>query len=71
MANPIDGLKQAEPAKQYKSSKIAVVYMDGDKGPFRCDHCEYYIKENGCKIVEGFIDPAGCCNLYEPPDEDD
>lgn len=62
MAKPLEGLKESKPEK---SSKLTVVYMDGDKGPFRCDHCEYFSKPNGCHIVEGFIDPAGCCNLYE------
>jgi hypothetical protein len=49
-----------------KSTKQAVVYMTGDKGPFRCDHCEYFQVPRACKIVEGSIDPKGCCNLYEP-----
>ena len=65
MASPIDGLKAA---KSEKTSKAVVVYMDGDKGPFRCDHCEYFSKPNGCTKVEGFIDPAGCCNLYDSKD---
>lgn len=62
---PLKGLKEAKPEPFEKTSKASVVYMDGDKGPFRCDHCEYFSKPNGCKIVNGYIDPAGCCNLYE------
>lgn len=68
MAKELEGLKSAGPEKR---SKAVVVYMDGDKGPFRCDHCEYYTNPNKCEIVEGFIDPAGCCNLYESVEEDD
>lgn len=70
MAKPLEGLKDIQP-EQHQMSKLAVVYMDGDKGPFRCDHCEYYKDPNECEIVKGFIDPAGCCNLYETIDEDD
>lgn len=24
------------------------VYMNGEAGPFRCDHCEYYVNPNAC-----------------------
>ncbi len=24
------------------------VYMGGKAGPFRCDHCEYYVGANAC-----------------------
>lgn len=65
---PIHGLQAAEP-EQHQTSKESVVYMDGDQGPFRCDHCEYFIPPNACNLVKGFIDPAGCCNLFEK-DED-
>lgn len=64
----LEGLKSAVSAAPDKRDKAVVVYMDGDKGPFRCDHCEYFTKPNGCEIVEGFIDPAGCCNLFEQED---
>lgn len=52
-----------------KASQKAVVYMDSDEGPFRCDHCEYFSKPDKCRLVEGEIDPGGCCNLFEK-DED-
>ena len=60
----LKGLQDAEP-EQHQMSKAAVVYMDGDQGPFRCDHCEYWKNPNSCEIVAGYIDPAGCCNLFE------
>ena len=65
---PLASLKAAKPEEQHKSSKTAVVYMDGDKGPFKCSHCDYFSGPNGCRIVDGFIDPEGCCNLYEMED---
>lgn len=42
-----------------------VDYMYGDKGPFLCAHCRYFIKPSACAKVAGRIDPQGCCNLYE------
>jgi hypothetical protein len=65
MAEQVKGLQV-----HTKASQKSVVYMDGDEGPFRCDHCSYFIKPNACKIVEGDIDPAGCCNLYSKEDDD-
>ena len=61
MAKPLEGLKLA---RAEKSSQSTVVYMTGDKGPFRCDHCEYFYPPHECSKVSGTIDPAGCCNLY-------
>ncbi len=63
---PIEGLKSAKPEK---TSKSMVVYMDGDQGPFRCDNCEYFSSPNACIKVEGYIDPAGCCNLFDKDDD--
>ena len=42
-----------------------VVYMNGTQGPFRCDHCDYFIKPNACELVAGKIEGAGCCNKFE------
>lgn len=67
MAAPIEGLKSAN---SHKISKLTVVYMDGDKGPFKCSHCEYFSSPNACEKVKGFIDPEGCCDLYDPEDSD-
>lgn len=60
-AKPIEGLKSLA----HKTPKSMVVYMDGDKGPFKCANCEYFQDPSSCKKVEGKIDPEGCCNLYE------
>ena len=49
-----------------KVSQKSVVYMRGDEGPFRCDHCEYFGSPSSCRVVSGTIDPKGCCNLYDP-----
>lgn len=55
----------------YPSKKVPqplVVYMTSDMGPFECAHCTYFEAPSSCGIVDGDIDPKGCCNLYEPPD---
>lgn len=41
-------------------------YMGSDMGPFECQRCEHFDGQSSCNIVEGTIDPAGCCNLFEP-----
>lgn len=67
--NAVRGLKESYEEPE-KVDQEAVVYMSGRQGPFRCDHCEYFSAPNRCQIVEGDIDPAGCCNLFEKEDED-
>jgi len=51
--------------------KALVVYMTGDMGPFKCSNCCYFSEPNSCSVVEGEIDPEGCCNMYCPPNHDD
>lgn len=40
--------------------------MAAQKGPFRCDHCHEFRAPDGCIKVAGKIEPAACCNLYDP-----
>ena len=66
-------LNEAEKLK--KTSKQAN-YFGPERGPFRCDNCEYFhmipggrvrydAPETGeCEKVEGSIDGAACCNLF-------
>jgi len=74
MSDPsmMDGEDQGDGRKVDQS---IVLYMTGDQGPFRCDHCVNWQGNGKCAIVNGQIDPAGCCNLFEPgggePDEDE
>ncbi len=59
--------------KLHKLSKEepTVNYMGPEKGPFMCSHCEYFQGPSGCLKVKGYIDPQGCCNLYESVEEDE
>lgn len=61
----------SEEGEQEKVSQATVVYMTSDKGPFTCDNCYFWHDPNACKIVEGVIDPKGCCNLYESSQDQD
>lgn len=51
-----------------------VNYMGPEKGPFKCGHCEYFnAKGSFCTndVIQAPVEAEGCCNLYEPLDEDD
>ncbi len=61
----LEGLKKSGVEPKNLISQNAVLYMGGELGPFRCDHCEYWKAPASCHIVEGEIDPAGCCNMFE------
>jgi len=64
-------LKEEESQPDLGSEKIEqeiAVYMGPEKGPFRCDNCERFKAPRSCSIVEGDIDPKGCCNLFDPED---
>lgn len=49
-----------------KVDQKTVVYMTSDMGPFQCDHCEHFDAPKSCVMVQGDIDPGGCCNLFTP-----
>src|SRR5690242_15358948 len=43
-----------------------VSYMEPEAGPFECNNCQHFDPKGACEIVDGSIDPCGCCNLYKP-----
>lgn len=51
--------------------KAMVVYMGSEFGPFECQNCCHFQEDGSCEIVEGPIDPAGCCNIFCPPDHEE
>ena len=57
--------KNSESKLHEKLTKATVVYMDSKQGPFRCDKCDFWHSPNSCELVEGEIDPAGCCNDFK------
>lgn len=47
-----------------KVDQAIVVYMTSDQGPFACQNCKYFDQPSACDIVQGPIDPQGCCDLF-------
>lgn len=47
------------------------VYLPGSRGPFRCDHCEYYVEAYRCghpeiiKLRQGAVEPDGCSDFFQ------
>ena len=55
------------PARAGAQPKIApklVQYQEKPKGPQECDNCLHFVAPSSCKMVEGKINPKGCCQLY-------
>jgi hypothetical protein len=62
-----DQIKEAElRGGKREPSDPSVMYMPPSKGPFMCGRCEYFRKPHTCIKVEGHIEEAGCCNLFDP-----
>jgi hypothetical protein len=57
----------AKPASAtVKISKTAVAYQDHPQGDKRCEKCLHFQPPNGCKLVDGPIDPKGFCRIFTP-----
>lgn len=47
------------------------VYQPAKEGPFRCDHCEYYVGPERCRkpeivaLRQGMVEPGACCDYFE------
>lgn len=67
----------AGPVASDKTSKQAAGYLPPVEGGFKCANCIFFVRGDGpghggigaCKLVEGKIDPEGCCNLFEGPND--
>ena len=53
-------------AQDAKAPKEAVQYQDAPKDGQECDKCVNWVAPNGCKVVEGSINPKGYCVAYAP-----
>lgn len=71
---PSSGGDDADPSKpsgRYDAQKTTQPisgYMGPENGPFACGHCIHFEAPGSCALVSGKIDAAGCCNLFEPGD---
>jgi hypothetical protein len=52
-------------ADPVKKAQKAVDYQDHAKGGKSCNTCKAFQAPSKCKTVEGYVVPAGWCNLYE------
>jgi hypothetical protein len=52
-------------AAQAKLAQKDVEYQNTPKGTQRCDACKLFQAPNACKSVDGPIDPAGWCTLFQ------
>ena len=53
-------------AAQQKIAQKLVQYQEKPKGPQECDTCLHFVAPNGCKVVDGKINPKGWCALFAP-----
>ena len=53
-------------AQDQKIAKNLVQYQEGPKDGAECDACVNWVAPNGCKIVEGQINPKGWCVAFGP-----
>ncbi len=60
--------ENAEAGPQELVPKTMAGYIE--EGPTHCASCEYFNGKDACKKVGGHIEPGGCCNHWEPGDED-
>ena len=49
-----------------KISQKAVAYQDHPEGEKRCEKCAQFQAPNGCKMVDGTINPQGYCRIFAP-----
>jgi hypothetical protein len=49
-----------------KISQKAVAYQDHPEGDKRCEKCAQFQAPNGCKMVDGTINPQGYCRIFMP-----
>ena len=47
-----------------KLTKNISGYLPPEDGPFECQNCHYFHSPLSCELVEGRIEPDGCCNLF-------
>ncbi len=51
---------------QQKLAKNLVQYQDSPKNGQECDKCVQFVAPEGCKVVDGKINPKGWCSAYAP-----
>ena len=52
------------PQDEGKANVVVAGYKDPQMGPFLCANCQYYMDDNSCLLVSGFIEEGAVCNLF-------
>lgn len=60
------GDPEATDIKPVKIIQQMAGYMGPEAGPFQCQNCTFFQAPNACGVVDGDIDPEGCCNNFTP-----
>lgn len=47
-----------------KMAQSAAGYQETPKGAQQCDNCTLFQPPNGCRLVDGTINPGGWCKFY-------
>ena len=66
VASAIVALVSPGAQAQQKAPQKVVQYQQKPKADQECDKCLHFVPPDGCKLVEGKINPKGWCTLYAP-----
>jgi hypothetical protein len=53
---------------QQKMPRVAAQYQDTPRGGLSCAGCTFFRRPRSCQVVDGDINPAGWCRLFDLPD---
>jgi len=66
VAGMLTALDTATSSAQAKTAQKLVQYQQTPKKDQKCSICLHFVPPDGCKVVEGKINPEGWCALYAP-----
>jgi len=66
VAGALTALDAAPSHAQPKTAQKLVQYQQTPKNGQECDACLHFVPPDGCKVVDGKINPKGWCALFAP-----
>jgi hypothetical protein len=66
VAGALTTVEVVESNAQQKMAQKLVQYQLTPKKDQKCSICLHFVPPDGCKLVEGKINPEGWCALYAP-----
>lgn len=64
--DPSQDPSQSPQMMNHKIPPMIASYMGPEMGPFQCGNCHFFEAPNSCSVVDGPINPGGCCNNFTP-----